>query len=1181
MSSTTPATAAVLEAVEALGPPGTPVTAPEVAEKFGCTRRTVYNRLDALTDDGVLATKKVGANGRVWWRPVDRERGSRTVLNSMDEGYLLADVVFNDDGEPLDVFYRDSNPAAVEMAGEELEGRWLTEVDVGDEEHWYELFGRVADTGEGERHELYAEAGDSWYNFYVFKPEAAGPRRIAIVFEDISERKRAERDLRESEARLDAFVTATSDVVYRMSPDWSEMYELDGEEFVIDTTVSRETGLEEYIPPDEHGRVTAATEEAVETTSTLDLEHQVMRADGTQGWVHARAVPVFDDDGELVEWFGASSDITQRKRLERDLREETERLDVAVENSPLVLFQQDTDLRYTWYKSLHESFEDVDVLGKRDKELLSPEAAEAVRAPKRRALATGERVREEVTYDLAEGTKTYDLTVDPIRDESGAVAGVTCAAIDITERTEAERRLEESQERLEAELEATRRVHEVSTQVITERDGDVLYESVLDTAVDLLDADFGTIQRLDPSTRELDVVAHRGFSAETTAQRDRVTVETSGSCQKAIQTEERVVVPDVETWEFVDEGEALDAFERIGIRSMQSTPLISRSGELLGVMSTQWTDPHEPSERDRYVIDVLGRQVADLILQRTSFEELEETASALKRLNDTSQELIDAEVATVRDRVAPLTRAALDVEYAALWRYDGQSGDLEEHVVDAAANIDADAVTFPAEISNRVWEAFVRTDVDVATDPGGPADAASPLRSRAFVPLGRHGVVCLGSTREGAFDEQTVDLAETVATTVETAWDRAESEDALAQRNEELTRLDRLNTLIRRIDGALVAADTREEIAEAVCERLAESNLYEFAWVGDHDPVTNTVEPRAWGGVDGGYLADLSVPIDDDSVEPNPVGQAVRTGEPQVITDVATDCRVADWRAATLERDAQSLVCIPLVYDDATYGVLAVYADRPGAAGRDHEVLSELGATVVHTIDARETRTALQTDSAVELTLRAPNPEAPLCRLARKAGCTVDYQGFVRRSDGDADVFFMTREDATATLSAAAEDSVVFRDLTCLAERSEGALFGARVTDPTLAARVADNNGVVRSMTVDADGATVVLDLPRAAVVREFLDRLREWAPGLELRGRRPHERPLRTRQTFAATLEDRLTDRQREVLQTAYLSGYFETPRASTGQEVADLVGVSPPTFSEHLRAGERAVCATLFDDA
>ena len=86
MTSAAPSAADVLEKVNALGPPGTPVTTPDVAEGFDCTQRTIYNRLDSLVDDDVLKTKKVGANSRVWWRPPRvRAKYARTVMDAITD----------------------------------------------------------------------------------------------------------------------------------------------------------------------------------------------------------------------------------------------------------------------------------------------------------------------------------------------------------------------------------------------------------------------------------------------------------------------------------------------------------------------------------------------------------------------------------------------------------------------------------------------------------------------------------------------------------------------------------------------------------------------------------------------------------------------------------------------------------------------------------------------------------------------------------------------------------------------------------------------------------------------------------------------------------------------------------------------------------------------------------------
>lgn len=188
-----------------------------------------------------------------------------------------------------------------------------------------------------------------------------------------------------------------------------------------------------------------------------------------------------------------------------------------------------------------------------------------------------------------------------------------------------------------------------------------------------------------------------------------------------------------------------------------------------------------------------GGEISRWFGAATDIHDQREMRATLERLNAVTRDLLDAESATIEDRVAEFVREILGVEYAALWRYNDQHGDLEEHAVDTAPDVDRGSVSPSTELSELVWQTFVGSDVDVATDLDGLADTWGSLESRVLVPLGRHGVVCLGSTRAGTFDERTVDLVEMVAATVETAWDRAAGEAELADRNEELVRLDRLN----------------------------------------------------------------------------------------------------------------------------------------------------------------------------------------------------------------------------------------------------------------------------------------------------------------------------------------------------------------------------------------------------
>ncbi len=133
--------------------------------------------------------------------------------------------------------------------------------------------------------------------------------------------------LRSSEERFQALVVATSDVLYRMGPDWTEMQSLDGRGFLADTPVPDRNWLHRYIPEEEQANLRAAIQTAVLTKSVFELEHRVYRSDGTLGSVLSRAVPILDESNDIVEWFGAALDLTARKTAEDALHNADRRKD--------------------------------------------------------------------------------------------------------------------------------------------------------------------------------------------------------------------------------------------------------------------------------------------------------------------------------------------------------------------------------------------------------------------------------------------------------------------------------------------------------------------------------------------------------------------------------------------------------------------------------------------------------------------------------------------------------------------------------------------------------------------------------------------------------------------------------------------------------------------------------------
>ncbi len=178
---------------------------------------------------------------------------------------------------------------------------------------------------------------------------------------------------------------------------------------------------------------------------------------------------------------------------------------------------------------------------------------------------------------------------------------------------------EELRREVAMELQASRELQRIGTELEPEPGQNGLYTGLLDATINVMHADAASVQLFEEDGRTLRLLASRNFHSDSEAFWKYVDAGSASACGLALQANARIIIEDVEAAARIAETGDLAAFRRSGLRAVQSTPLISRSGRRLGMISTHWRLPHRPEPGDFPLFDVLARQIADLI-ERTRTE---------------------------------------------------------------------------------------------------------------------------------------------------------------------------------------------------------------------------------------------------------------------------------------------------------------------------------------------------------------------------------------------------------------------------------------------------------------------------------------------------------------------------------------------------------------------------------
>ena len=410
-------------------------------------------------------------------------------------------------------------------------------------------------------------------------------------------------ELTESEERFRAFVSASSDVVYSMSPDWKEMRFLQGREFIEDTHEPERNWVDKYIHPEDQQGVLSAIHHAIATRSTFELEHRVLRPDGSLGWTHSKAVPLLDSKGEIVQWFGTASDITSRKEAEEALRQSRETFSELIERSPYGIYVVDSQFRITTMNATSQNgaFRNVRPvigcdLGEAMRTMWPESVADEVMSRFRHTLETGERFysRDFVQRRLdVQVVQAYEWELHRLTLPDGRY-GVICYYFDSTELRESEQALRERTEELTAMFER------MPALVFISRDPECRTMTCNDTAAQV----YGVTrdQNVSASAPDSERLSFQHFdSAGRELRADELPMQRAAATGRAVENAELEVV-------FSDG-------RRVWIWG-NATPLFTSDGNVRGAISTyfdvSWQKQMEAALRANERLALAGRLSATI-----------------------------------------------------------------------------------------------------------------------------------------------------------------------------------------------------------------------------------------------------------------------------------------------------------------------------------------------------------------------------------------------------------------------------------------------------------------------------------------------------------------------------------------------------------------------------------------
>jgi PAS domain S-box-containing protein len=853
--------------------------------------------------------------------------------------------------------------------------------------------------------------------------------------------------------------------------------------------------------------------EGIENGESVTVELRNYRKDGTEFWNRVTIDPVYDANGDLVRYLGTQEDVTERKEQERKRNQVIDRVTDAI-------FEVNADGQFTYVSDRAETIlarPEADLLGR---ELFAVfEEAQGTEFEERYRTVMEKREPVSFVAYYSDKDSWYDVQLYPNDD-----GGVSSYFRDVSDRKERER----ARQRAEKQ-----------------------YQTLLEVApLPIVAVDSTTNEIIEANEAAGDLI---GYQSDELIGRSRDLIRPDGK-DTAYEESFRKAVTEEGTFRNLTDGSPYQ--------------IETKDGE---------TVPVEISVR---TVTLDGKDVAYGILRDITDER--QYQQRISTLNEVIQQLTKTESTKAVKQTAANTLAdILDASTVAFYRFDDAEWKLRPVVAANTTVSEAHDGELPVidPGSGIEWTTLKNGETTVVNDfqrRETRKNIDRPVRSQMAVPIGDQCTLVVGDRQPSAFDDWTVTLVETLGAVTEAAISRMQQQQELQQQNQNLREVEELNEQIREIAQTVVEADTRADLERLVCEKLTDASQIDFAWFGRVDHQANRLSPQTQAGTEQGYLDSVSLTLaDDDDSEPS-----VRAARSKAVCDCANTTAqrlTTDWRSEAVERGFRSILSIPLVHEESLYGVVSMYATTDdGFSPPLRSVLEELGELLADAAVSKERKEALHADQTVKLSFDIWDQTCLFEKLVTGTDCSIQLDGFVPQS-GDTTLVYVRVTDGTVGQLVRRAEQISCIETSRLITENDDPLVLLHVSGSFIGTVLSNSEYVLVGLQVTAEETTITIEVPSAADTRQAISLIESQFENAQLRSKQQVHTSSETDTPFPGNILETLTSRQREVVETAYRAGYFDSPRRASGADIAEMFGFSDTAFHNHIREAQSKLFAEL----